>query len=302
MSEFAVIGLAVLLGVFALWNTVFTVGQQEAAIIERFGKFVRASRAGLNFKIPFLENIRDRRFSLKVRQAIVEVETITKDKVPVDLEIAVQYYVADSNQAIRDAFYRLANPKEQIESYVFDTARARVPTLDLDELFEKKDDIAEAIKTHLGSAMQEFGFTILTALVKNIDPDEKVKQAMADINAAQREQEAAKARGETARILKEKDGEGMGDMRAAMISRVIKTMRDTGDGKELTDEERQDIHFLVMWSMYVDAMEKMAATSGAKVIFMPSTPGGAADMMAGIRQAMLEANAAGGEHAAPPAS
>ena len=188
-STMSWIVLAVLL--VLIMTGLFTVRQQTVAIVERFGRFKKASRAGLNFKIPLIDQIAGR-VNLRVQQLDVQVETKTKDNVFVFVIVSVQYFVPP--EKVVDAFYKLQNPQEQITAYVFDTVRARVPAVNLDQLFEMKDDIATAVKAELDSVMDDFGYGIVKALVTDINPDEKVKVSMNEINAAQRLREAASSK------------------------------------------------------------------------------------------------------------
>jgi regulator of protease activity HflC (stomatin/prohibitin superfamily) len=109
-----------LLGLF--FGSFFTVQQQSRAIIERFGKYVRTARPGLNFKIPYIEHIAQR-VSLRVQQLLVEVETKTLDNVFVRLFVAVQFRVVEGSEA--DSYYKLQDHVEQIKSYVLDVVRAK---------------------------------------------------------------------------------------------------------------------------------------------------------------------------------
>ncbi len=174
----------------------FTVNQQTAAIIQRFGKFSRVAQPGLNFKIPFVEMVAGR-INLRVQQLDVQVETKTEDNVFVHVVVAVQYHVLPDK--VYDAFYRLANANMQITAFVFDVVRARVPMIKLDDVFEKKDEVADAVKNELSHVMYDFGYAIVKALVTDIDPDHKVKEAMNEINAAQRMRIAATEKGEADR-------------------------------------------------------------------------------------------------------
>ena len=132
----------VIIGVFVA-SGLFTVRQQTAGIVERFGKFKRIAGAGLNFKIPLIDRVAGR-ISLRVRQLDVKVETKTKDNVFVFVIVSVQYFVIPDK--VIDAFYKLQNADAQITSYVYDVVRARVPSIKLDDVFETKDDIAKAVK------------------------------------------------------------------------------------------------------------------------------------------------------------
>ena len=179
----------------------FTVEQQSNYIVECFGKFVRVAYPGLNIKIPIIEQIRGK-VSLRIMQLNVEVETKTLDNVFVKIITAVQYKILP--EKIYQAFYVLDNPESQIQSYVFDVVRARVPKIKLDDLFSRKDEIANAVKEELKELMNEFGYDIVKGLVTDINPDPKVKIAMNEINEAQRLRIAAMERGEAEKILKVK--------------------------------------------------------------------------------------------------
>jgi len=124
----------------------------------------------------------------------VSCETKTKDNVFVLIRVAVQYQVNDDEESIKNAHYRLTNPKQQIESYVFDVVRSSVPKIDLDDVFTTKEEIAQNIKSELTSAMSSFGYTILASPITDIDPDKEVKRAMNDINKAKRLRLAAQDR------------------------------------------------------------------------------------------------------------
>src|SRR5690606_26063320 len=174
----------ILFALIILFSSFFTVKQQTAAIIERFGKFQSIRHSGLQMKIPLIDRVAGR-LSLKIQQLDVLVETKTLDDVFVRLKISVQFVVIRSK--VYDAFYKLDYPHDQITSYVFDVVRAEVPKMKLDDVFVKKDDIAIAVKTELNDAMLDYGFDIIKTLVTDIDPDAQVKSAMNRINASERE-------------------------------------------------------------------------------------------------------------------
>jgi regulator of protease activity HflC (stomatin/prohibitin superfamily) len=197
-----VFGIAV---ITAVVDALFTVEQRTVAIVQRLGKFVREAGSGFHVKIPLIDRVIGR-VNLRVQQLDVKSETKTEDNVFVQMVVAVQYFVLP--EKVYDAFYKLENATRQITSFVFDVVRARVPTMRLDDLFEKKDEIADIVKSELAQVMDGFGYGILKALVTDIDPDAKVKESMNEINAAQRLRLAATEKGEADRILKVKAAEG----------------------------------------------------------------------------------------------
>ena len=290
----AVIVAIVLLGA---WLAVFTVAQQSAAMVERFGKFSRIASAGLNVKIPLVERVAGR-VNLRVQQLDVNVETKTLDNVFVHVVVSVQYVV--TREGVYDAFYRLDAPQIQITAYVFDTVRARVPKIALDDVFEHKDEIADAVKSELTEVMEDFGYVIVKALVTDIDPDAKVKEAMNEINAASRLRVAAAERGEADKILKVKaaeaeaeskalQGKGIADQRKA----IIDGLRESVDqfSQSIAGTTPESIMQLVLMTQHYDTLKDIGAF-GANTIFVPYSPGGMSDLGAQMRDALIGARAA----------
>ena len=184
----------------------FTVEQQERAIVERFGKFVRVAGPGLQRKSPFVEKVAGR-MSLQVEQLNADIETKTQDNVFVVVKLAIQYMVGADQDKVKDAFYKLDDPEVQMKSYAFDVVRSHIPTMDLDEAYADADTIAKHIQDTLQTQMADYGYEIIKALITNIEPDQRVKDAMNNINAARRNQEAATAQGEGDKTLRIKKAE-----------------------------------------------------------------------------------------------
>ncbi len=286
---FVVFGIVALVTVL---KTLFTVRTASAGVVERFGKFHRIVQPGLQILVPFAE----RAFivDLQVKQAQFQVETKTRDNVFVQIPVSVQYQVLGDK--IYDAFYRLSSPQKQIESFVFNSILGHVPKLTLDETFEQMSGISIAVKDELDATMSGFGFNILTALVTDIIPDAKVKAAMNDINAAQRAQVAAMARGEAEKILKVKQaeaeaeskalqGKGIAAERQAIIDGLSNSIEHFQQGvKGATNE---DVMALVLLTQYFDTLRDIGTRSGANTLFLPNNPGAAADfqtqILAGLR-------------------
>lgn len=290
-------GIGVLVLLVLLLMTVFTVEQQTAAVVERFGRFSRVAKPGLNFKIPIVESVAGR-VNLRVQQLEVPVETKTFDNVFVHTSVAVQYLVIPS--AVYDAFYRLDQPAVQITSYVFDVVRARVPKMPLDNVFEHKDEIALAVKAELSDQMEEFGYQFVQTLVTDLEPDRRVKDSMNEINAARRLRDAARERGEADKIIQVKaaeaeaeskalQGKGIADQRRA----IIDGLRDSVDEfqQSISGTSAESIMQLVLMTQHYDTMKEIGASAQTNAIFVPYTPGGMNDLGSQMRNALLAANA-----------
>ncbi|MEQ8789338.1 MAG: SPFH domain-containing protein [Pirellulaceae bacterium] len=300
MSELTYIGIALgitaLAAITLLAFTFFVVEQRTAAIVQRFGKFVREAGPGLNAKIPFIDRVVGR-INLRVQQLDVKIETKTEDNVFVQMVVAVQFFVLPDK--VYDAFYKLDDARRQITSYVFDVVRAQVPKIKLDDVFEKKDEIADIVKSELEQVMEGFGYGILKALVTDIDPDPKVKLSMNEINAAQRMRVAATEKGEAERIIKVKSaegdaqskalqGRGIADQRQAIVA----GLRDSVDEfqRSVPGTTAKDVMNLVLMTQYFDTLKEIGASSRTNAILIPHSPGSLASLSEQIRNAMIEAN------------
>jgi len=284
----------ILLALVILFLGLFMVKQQTAYIIERFGKYNSIRWAGLQFKIPFVDRIAAR-LSLRIQQLDVVVETKTKDDVFVHLKISVQYQILKDK--VYDAFYRLQNPHEQLTAYIFDLVRAEIPKMILDDVFEKKDEIAIAVKNDLKQAMLDYGYDIVKALVTDIDPDSSVKEAMNRINAAEREKVAAQHEGDAQRILiverakaeaesKRLQGRGIADQRRE-IARGLEESVDTLNKAGINPQEASA---LIVITQHYDTLQSIGADSSSNLILLPNNPNAASSMLNDMTASLLAAN------------
>jgi regulator of protease activity HflC (stomatin/prohibitin superfamily) len=276
--------------------TFFTVEQRTTAIVQRLGRFLREAGPGFRAKVPFIDRVVGR-VNLRVQQLDVDIETKTEDNVFVRMVVAVQYFVLPDKAY--DAFYKLEDANRQITSFVFDVVRAQVPKIKLDDVFEKKDDIANIVKSELAEVMGDFGYGILKALVTDIDPDAKVKESMNEINAAQRMRVAATEKGEADKILRVKaaegeakskalQGRGIADQRQAIVA----GLRDSVDEfrKSVPGTTAKDVMNLVLMTQYFDMLKEIGASSRTNAILIPHSPGNLTALTEQMRTAMIEAD------------
>jgi len=290
-DAFAAVVILVVLSLI-LSSCLFVVHQQTKEVIERLGRFHRLANPGLNFKWPIIDK-RVWKVALRVQQLVVTVETKTKDNVFVKVPVAVQYRAIPERAS--DTFYQLTDDQKQLTSYVLDVVRAKVPTLELDEVFEKKDDIAAAVKEHLDETMKNFGWEVLSALVTDVDPAENVKAAMNEIQAQTRLQVAAQAKGEANKILTVKNaeaeaeskrlqGEGIANQRKAIVEGLRESVRQFQDA---TGVNATDVLRLVLLTQYFDTLKEIGVSAGSKVIMLPHAPGGMADIADQITKSII---------------
>jgi regulator of protease activity HflC (stomatin/prohibitin superfamily) len=300
MPTMIVLFVIFLIVLFMVLGSFFTVNTAQVAVITRFGRFLRVANPGLNWKVPFIETVAGM-ISLRVNQINLTMETKTKDNVFVTIPISVQNRVRP--EKVYDAFYKLANPVEQIQSYVEQVILGHVPGMTLDEVFASQSGIAAAVKLELDADMATFGFEIVNVLVTDIVPDAKVKSAMNDINAAQREQVAANARGEAEKILvvkkaeaeaesKALQGKGIADQRKAIIQ-GLQTSIEQFRGV-VGDATTAEVMQLVMVTQYFDTLKSIGELDKSNTLFLSHSPGAVREMSDQIMQSVLIAEKAKG--------
>jgi len=295
-------GLFLLLG--AVLGSFFTVQTAEVVVVTRFGQYLRSAEPGLNWKVPYIDTVQGR-VSLRVEQIALTMETKTKDNVFVTIPISVQTRVRP--EKVFEAYYSLSDPAAQIQAYVEQVVLGHVPGMTLDEVFASQSSIASAVKAELDADMAGFGYEIVNVLVTDIVPDGKVKAAMNDINAAQREQVAANARGEAEKILvvkkaeaeaesKALQGQGVANQRRAIIEGLSTSIEDfqKAHGSASADEVMQ----LVLVTQYFDTLKSIGETGKTNTIFVNHTPGAVQTISDQIMQSLVGVEAQRGEKTA----
>ncbi|GJN16380.1 hypothetical protein PR202_gb03363 [Eleusine coracana subsp. coracana] len=286
------------------------VDQSTVAIKESFGKFDEILEPGCHF-LPWCIGKQIAGYlSLRVQQLDVRCETKTKDNVFVNVVASVQYRALADKAS--DAFYRLSNTREQIQSYVFDVIRASVPKMNLDDAFEQKNDIAKAVEDELEKAMSMYGYEIVQTLIVDIEPDEHVKRAMNEINAGNwhfeqcyalaldsaRLRLAANEKAEAEKILQIKRAEGDAESKylsglgiARQRQAIVDGLRDSvlAFSENVPGTSAKDVMDMVLVTQYFDTMKEIGASSKSSSVFIPHGPGAVKDIAAQIRDGQLQA-------------
>jgi len=298
MTIFGIV-LGVVVGVILLALAIFVVRQQTFAILERWGKFKRVVGPGIHLKVPIMDRVAGK-VSIRVQELNVSIKTKTNDNVFVDLLIAVQYFV-DGEDKVWDAFYRLTNPQAQMESWIFDNVRAKVPGMILDSVFENKEEIAKEIEESLSARLSEYGYKLVRALVNDIQPDKGVADAMNEINRQQRLRVAAEHEGEAKKIIvikeaeadarsKELSGEGIAKQRVAIVAGLRESVKDASDALGVNAE---GVMTLVLMTQYYDMLTDVGKNSRTNTIMLPHTPGAVGELREQIISAIEIGKVAG---------
>mmetsp|Transcript_17871 Transcript_17871/g.26221 ORF Transcript_17871/g.26221 Transcript_17871/m.26221 type:complete len:283 (-) Transcript_17871:82-930(-) len=255
----------------------FTISTAETGVIERFGKFNRLAKPGLGFLICGAEELAGR-LSFRVQQLDVRLETKTMDNVFVTAVVSIQFQVLE--EKAWNAFYALTDPRRQITAHVYDVLRAEIPNLELDALFEAKEELAQTVKAALAQTMTQYGYQIMQALITDLDPDQRVKNAMNEINSSKRLKFAVAERAEGEKILKVKSAEaeaeakylsgvGVAKQRKAIVDGLKSSIVDFTDGvKGSTSKDTLD---LLLLTQYFDCIKDVGSDRKCKTTFVPAS-------------------------------
>lgn len=287
---FIAFGVIIILAIVA--STLYVVRQQSVAIVERFGRYQKTATSGIHIRLPFGIDKIAVRVQLRLLQSEIIVETKTKDNVFVTLNVATQYRVNEQN--VTDAYYKLMKPESQIKSYIEDALRSSVPKLTLDELFEKKDEIALEVQHQVAEEMSTYGYIIVKTLITKVEPDAEVKQSMNEINAAQRKRVAAQelANADKIKIVTaaeaeaEKDrlhGVGIAQQRKAIVDGLAESIQELKEANISLNEEQ--IMSILLTNQYLDTLNTFAA-KGNQTLFLPNTPNGVDDIRTQVLSAL----------------
>lgn len=290
---FLVVPIVVVVLIVILFSSLYVVRQQSVAIIERFGKYQKLSNSGIHLRLPFGIDHIAARVQLRLLQSEIVVETKTQDNVFVMMNVATQYRVNENN--VTDAYYKLIRPEAQIKSHIEDALRSSVPKLTLDELFEKKDEIALEVQKQVAEEMSTYGYIIVKTLITKVEPDAEVKQSMNEINAAQRKRVAAQELAEADKIKivtaaeaeAEKDrlhGVGIAEQRKAIVDGLADSIKELkGANVEMKEEQ---IMSILLTNQYLDTLNNFADNKGNNTIFLPANPDGVESIRTQILSAL----------------
>merc|ERR550514_465763 len=244
---------------------------------------------------------------MRLQQIEVSCETKTKDNVFTQMKVSIQFQIVNSPQSIFDAYYRLTNPRKQIEAYVYDVIRSTVPKIDLDDVFTTKEEIAASISANLKEHMSSFGYEILATPITDIEPNAEVKRAMNEINKAKRLRAAAFDAGEAVKIkaIKEAEAEasrteiqakasaeamhlsGVGIARQRQA--IMEGLRESVNawGTEVDDVQPKQVLDLMIVTQYFDMMKEVGSNTRSNALFLNHSPGALDELAASVSKGFI---------------
>ncbi len=183
-----------------LFLSVIIVKQQTVQVIEVFGRFHNAKHAGLRFKVPYPIGIVSGVMDLSIKELSRSINVKALDNAFLEVPVKVQYRVISTK--IKEAFYELSSPENQIVSYVVNVVRSTASSMPMADLFQSKNAIEDSVKSTLNERFSSYGFEIINVLVDDPQPSPEIRIAFDKVIASEREKEAAINYAESYRIKK----------------------------------------------------------------------------------------------------
>lgn len=269
----------IILIVIALVATMIVITpQQHVRIIETFGKFAGFRNAGLSLKYPFPFQTASRPFSLQTRQFSDSVQVKSVDNVFVKIPVAVQFKVIPAQ--IRQAYYELEDPEDQMRSYIIAAIRSIASKMTFQHLYDEKDELSNEIKDAVGEKMHSYGYLIVDVLVDDPQPGEDIVRSYNDVVASVRAKEAATGYAEAERVRRVAEAKATGEAQEISAKATVEARRILAEGNaeaitksiEGTGLGAEFGHHLVELSITAESIRD-AARQGGRVVFVSGERG-----------------------------
>lgn len=282
-------GLFVIAIAAAIGSGLMFVKQNTCVIVERFGKFQSVKHSGLRFRIPIVDQVK-RTIGFEMQNLPTIVRTKLKDNAFVAVEFVQQYWIANDDATVVRLVYELgANYEDRIAERVHNEARSVLNRLDLNDVYDKKDEIGHDVEVELKKWLTGFGIRMEKTLTNDVNPSENVvrsmnekKQAEFDLQTAELTAEAEYRKtvraAEARREAKIADGEGIAGQRNAIfgnISATVVAMDEAFEGEVSVQAILQ--HVLELQRL--DTQEQIAKNSATTTLFVPYRGGTDGDDM-----------------------
>jgi regulator of protease activity HflC (stomatin/prohibitin superfamily) len=220
------------------------VPQNQAFVIERFGKFQSVQEAGLNFLIPFIDTVAANR-SLKEQAVDVPSQSaITKDNISLAVDGVLYFRVLDPYKAT----YGVDNYVFAVTQLAQTTMRSELGKMELDKTFEERDILNTNIVSAINQASTAWGVQVLRYEIKDIEPPQSVMQAMEAQMKAERVKRAQilESEGDRQSAINRAEGEKASVVLAAEADRDEQVLRAEGEAKALVAVADAQAKALVM--------------------------------------------------------
>ncbi len=289
-----------LLAVVLIMMGVKPVPQGWEYTVERFGRYTRSLRPGLNFIVPIVDRIGARMNMMESVLDVPEQEVITKDNAMVTANGVVFFQVLDAAQAA----YEVSNLEFAMLNLATTNLRTVMGSMDLDELLSKRDQINASLLKVIGAATNPWGVKVTRVEIKDIEPPSDIVEAMARQMKAEREKRAVildaegvrqaeilKAEGEKQAAILEAEGRREAaflDAEAREREAEAEAQATVAVSEAIGKGNIQAINYFVA-QKYIDALKEFANGNSQKIVFMPLEASSVIGAIGGISELVRDA-------------
>ncbi len=275
-----IVVILVIAVIVTLYKGINIVPQGEEWVVERLGKFTRTLKPGLNLIIPYLEAIRQKVSTRDLILDIPEQEVITKDNAVIHTNAVTFARVTNP----RDAIYGIEDFRVAIQQLVMTTLRSILGEMDLDEALSNREHIKSKLKDSIIDDVADWGVTVKSVEIQDINPSESMQDSMERQAAAERERRAIEttAEGNKNAAILEADGKLEAAKREAQAQ--IALANASGEAINIITENIKDKELPAMFLLgdrYINSLEEISKSSNSKFVIYPADLQGAIKGMLG---------------------
>lgn len=244
------------------------VPQGSKHVVQRLGKYHKTLPPGLNIIIPYVDTVAYRISTKDIVLDIPSQEVITRDNVVIIANAVAYINILSPEKAV----YGVEDYELAIRNLVQTSLRSIVGEMDLDDALSSRDQIKAKLKTSISDDISDWGITLKTVEIQDINPSGTMQQAMEEQAAAERQRRATvtRADGEKTAAILEAEGRLEASRRDAEAKVVLATA--TKEAIEKVTEGIQDKELpavFLLGERYVEAMREMAKSDNAKLVLLP---------------------------------
>lgn len=254
---------------FTLYKGVKIVPQGFKWIVQRLGKYHQTLEPGLNFIIPYVDNVAYKVTTKDIVLDIPSQEVITRDNVVIIANAVAYINIVHPERAV----YGIENYEQGIRNLVQTSLRSIIGDMDFDSALSSRDQIKAALKMSISDDIADWGITLKTVEIQDISPSSTMQMAMEEQAAAERQRRATvtKADGQRQAAIAEADGRLEASRRDAEAQVVL--ARGSEQSIRLISEavgEREIPLLYLLGEQYIKAMTDMSKSPNAKTVVLPA--------------------------------
>ena len=269
MEMLNIVVILVIAVIVTLYKGINIVPQGEEWVVERLGKFTRTLKPGLNLIIPYLESVRERVSTRDLILDIPEQEVITRDNAVITTNAVTFARVTNP----RDAIYGIENFRIAIQQLVMTTLRSIIGEMSLDEALSNREHIKAKLKDSIIDDVADWGVTVKSVEIQDINPSESMQASMERQAAAERERRAIEttAEGNKNAAILEADGKLEAAKREAQAQ--IALANASGEAINIITQNIKDNELPAMFLLgdrYINTLEQMSKSPNSKFVVYPA--------------------------------